>query len=217
MITKKIIKMLFIMFVVSIFAVPAFAGVDATTPVFWWDVNEDMMPDTEVFLSSGDTLNANLYISGLVGGLGCTWMEMNINYASPEMFNDPDINDSHLHLDFENLRMETAAPGQFYQRGGYLLGYNLTGNDKPILGEYDVMGVPGLYFPGISLTATDYITEDANILLEIEEIIFGDYGNPLPVDMDTYALTINPVPIPGAVWLLGSGLLGLIGIKRKSS
>ncbi len=26
-----------------------------------------------------------------------------------------------------------------------------------------------------------------------------------------------PVPIPGAVWLLGSGLLGLVGVKRKSS
>lgn len=25
----------------------------------------------------------------------------------------------------------------------------------------------------------------------------------------------SPVPIPGAVWLLGSGLLGLIGLKRK--
>ena len=25
----------------------------------------------------------------------------------------------------------------------------------------------------------------------------------------------NPVPIPAAVWLLGSGLLGLIGIRRK--
>ncbi|NPA25396.1 MAG: C-type lectin domain-containing protein, partial [Deltaproteobacteria bacterium] len=25
----------------------------------------------------------------------------------------------------------------------------------------------------------------------------------------------NPVPIPGAVWLLGSGLLGLIGVRRR--
>ena len=25
----------------------------------------------------------------------------------------------------------------------------------------------------------------------------------------------NPVPVPGAVWLLGSGLLGLVGLKRK--
>lgn len=26
---------------------------------------------------------------------------------------------------------------------------------------------------------------------------------------------VNPVPIPGAVWLLGSGLVGLVGIQRK--
>jgi hypothetical protein len=25
------------------------------------------------------------------------------------------------------------------------------------------------------------------------------------------------VPVPGAVWLLGSGLLGLVGIRRRSS
>jgi hypothetical protein len=29
------------------------------------------------------------------------------------------------------------------------------------------------------------------------------------------AATINTVPIPGAVWLLGSGLLGLAGLRRK--
>lgn len=27
--------------------------------------------------------------------------------------------------------------------------------------------------------------------------------------------SVTPVPIPGAVWLLGSGLVGLIGLKRK--
>lgn len=25
----------------------------------------------------------------------------------------------------------------------------------------------------------------------------------------------NPVPIPGAAWLLGSGLLGLLGVRRR--
>ena len=29
-------------------------------------------------------------------------------------------------------------------------------------------------------------------------------------------LDIPFAPIPGAVWLLGSGLLGLIGIRRRS-
>jgi len=36
---------------------------------------------------------------------------------------------------------------------------------------------------------------------------------------DFSKITINPgastVPIPGAVWLLGSGLLGLVGLRRK--
>ena len=32
-----------------------------------------------------------------------------------------------------------------------------------------------------------------------------------------YDVGLNPVPIPGAVWLLGSGLLGLIGIRKRSA
>ncbi len=27
--------------------------------------------------------------------------------------------------------------------------------------------------------------------------------------------SINNVPIPGALWLLGSGLIGLLGLRRK--
>lgn len=33
--------------------------------------------------------------------------------------------------------------------------------------------------------------------------------------IDTARLTANAVPVPAAVWLLGSGLLGIIGIRRK--
>jgi hypothetical protein len=34
--------------------------------------------------------------------------------------------------------------------------------------------------------------------------------------VDNVAFTANPVPVPAAVWLLGSGLLGLLGIRRKN-
>jgi len=39
------------------------------------------------------------------------------------------------------------------------------------------------------------------------------YNNALTAD--EIAADMNAVPIPGAVWLLGSGLLGLMGLKRK--
>ena len=44
-----------------------------------------------------------------------------------------------------------------------------------------------------------------------------DYGFDLGNGSKSVRLTYvaNPVPIPAAVWLFGSGLLGLIGIIRK--
>lgn len=41
--------------------------------------------------------------------------------------------------------------------------------------------------------------------------------NSVPVTMGTFSISgeIAPVPIPGAIWLLGSGLIALIGIRRK--
>ena len=32
---------------------------------------------------------------------------------------------------------------------------------------------------------------------------------------DVQTVTISTIPIPGAVWLLGSGLIGLVGIRRR--
>jgi len=38
---------------------------------------------------------------------------------------------------------------------------------------------------------------------------------PLYNETSFYFELSNPVPIPGAVWLLGSGLLGLVGLRRR--
>jgi hypothetical protein len=35
------------------------------------------------------------------------------------------------------------------------------------------------------------------------------------IKFDIKTLEVTAVPIPGAAWLLGSGLIGLIGIARK--
>lgn len=61
--------------------------------------------------------------------------------------------------------------------------------------------------PGLNLTL------DAGTLI----IGFNDSGSP-DADFDDLILVATPTnatPIPGAAWLLGSGLLGLIGLRRR--
>ncbi len=47
---------------------------------------------------------------------------------------------------------------------------------------------------------------------------FIAYNNPFGGDDQDYnepLIYVNPVPIPGAVWLLGSGMLGLVCLRRR--
>jgi hypothetical protein len=48
----------------------------------------------------------------------------------------------------------------------------------------------------------------------------GGQGNDLNKDSQFYAWAVSPgqvaaVPVPGAIWLMGSGLLGLVSLKRR--
>lgn len=75
-----------------------------------------------------------------------------------------------------------------------------------------------------------YLYEDGN-LLDINELIqtsiiyedlelqdlnnSGQMVGSVMIDGVEHAVLIEPVPIPAAVWLLGSGLLGLVGIRSR--
>lgn len=54
--------------------------------------------------------------------------------------------------------------------------------------------------------------------LNFGTIILGDDGGQAitPDAVGTGSITVNPVPVPGAIWLLGSALLALIGFKQQT-
>lgn len=61
---------------------------------------------------------------------------------------------------------------------------------------------------GAYWTSGDFISDSYQATMRIG---IDDIGNLYTT------MTPNVVPIPGAVWLLGSGLLGLVGIRRRKS
>lgn len=76
----------------------------------------------------------------------------------------------------------------------------------------------GYLFTTQDVGGDDNIDSDANPVTGISGPILGlDYG-PGVVRNDVDAgMYLAPVPVPAAVWLFGSGLLGLIGIAKRKT
>ena len=77
-------------------------------------------------------------------------------------------------------------------------------NDSNLVASYTA-GTPSFSTDITSLTSTGSVTE-------IEAVITHSGSTMSSFDANVVQ---NPVPVPAAFWLLGSGLMGLIGIRRR--
>jgi len=71
--------------------------------------------------------------------------------------------------------------------------------------QQDSFTLATVFFTGISLGTS---------LLSFSDVILGDdWGEPLSATLESG--TVSPVPEPGTILLLSSGLLGLVGFRKK--
>ena len=62
---------------------------------------------------------------------------------------------------------------------------------------------------------SNFPTANAHIRVDGSWADDGSGGHYLSTDLWLHFNDLTTVPIPGAVWLLGSGLIGIVGVRRK--
>ncbi len=152
--------------------------------------------ETETFGGTLDTVNSDPNPYGLTAGGGITWT---VTY-------DDSIIGWQEVLSIDFLLLNTSH---------YF--YNVAPNDDTFS-----TGIPWIEFDGTNVLA-----------LELNSLSFSETGQPTLSSEDVsdqFKLfgidgffgqgtlgfdPINEVPIPGAIWLLGSGLVGLVGLRRR--
>ena len=77
-------------------------------------------------------------------------------------------------------------------------------------GQSDSFTLATLTFEGLEVGCSDLTFTYADLS--------DDWGDVITIDsLGDGSVDVNPVPLPGAVWLLGSGLAGLVGLKRRKT
>ena len=115
--------------------------------------------------------------------------------------------------------METTKGGEAHLNGGFMDYMAITLNDMEMWTHEDIdigpmdsfnKEVKGLFIARPGDIIGIYLGVDTNVNMDGLDFDIASNAESM------LELTVRPVPIPGAIWLLTSGLVGLIGLGRKS-
>jgi hypothetical protein len=90
-----------------------------------------------------------------------------------------------------------------------------SGTLLPQFNPGDLSGPAGEYFLAFNL----FLTNPEDVVSNPPTLDDGWFRDPIPFQTGPYTLNLTgvstAVPVPAAVWLFGSGLLGLVGMARR--
>lgn len=141
--------------------------------------------------------------------------------SSPNVFIVGGINP----IDTVTLNFATPVDNFSFDRVGNIAAYSPSGTIKGswFATAYNASNVIlGSVGEGLISTYSDVPTQTFSLAFQgIYHIDFtgNSYnfaGTNMPV-LDNLTFTSSPVPVPAAAWLLGSGLLGLMGVARRKA
>lgn len=139
--------------------------------------------------------------------------------------------DFRILLDFGSGFGPASVVSQGILKGGYLSHTLDTAGTDP-LGSTFFTGpvlpdnIFGYQFDDLAGSVTGFLADGATVGVKSEMFVrltgpgfetggAASIGDPLDLSTGAFSGTLNIVPVPAAVWLFGSGLIGLIGVSRR--
>jgi hypothetical protein len=189
--------------------------------------NYDSLADVEVLFGGGGAAiktvdgYTSLGVSGGEYGEISIGQSITLNFSSSQIVNSIDLVALFTNGNYNDKGDEVAQITAW--SGSTSWTYTLTADTATSAvwtGQGTVSSVeatPGLQGSGGVWTITNPFGNAA-----IDSLVFTSLDNGVAHDLYSRntdygigAVTTSPTPIPAAAWLLGSGLIGLIGIKRR--
>lgn len=167
--------------------------------------------------------NVNVYEGGILNGDGFIVGDVMVNGGTVSPGNSPGTLTIDGNLNLESGVAELEIGDTLSVSGDLTLGSEFTFNilfDSDEAEDSGWMDSEGIY----SLNLEDFLVVYGSLIvgdgftLENNMKIEGlDVGQILTISFlyDQATFTGSPVPVPAAVWLLGSGFIGFVGIRKK--
>ena len=174
-------------------------------------------------LVSGDTVSFDVWFNADEDGDTLVGATLNLGYDASELtflgYATP--------LGWEEFFGSVQAVTM--QDSTYLVNYNqnyawdgspidVAGGGQVSLGTFSFQVTNGLLADGLSdLWLVDEVSADVNTTYQSVisyNDLPGEYASTLLIGQGA---DIAPIPVPAAVWLLGSGLLGVLGLRRRKT
>ncbi|MBN2808506.1 MAG: hypothetical protein JXR80_03330 [Deltaproteobacteria bacterium] len=188
-------------FSTTAFAIPASGTV-------WFDFDGDVMPDTELSLLPGGIFDVDIYISSLD-----PVYTMGFDFTYDPTQTGVITKSANAALWPYQPDAQETVPGTITFMGGAPLGGGDLGSQSTVSGDNILLASLEMECLGVGISY--FVTG-------MSSVSGAGFWNGVGVDIaDTFtwgeARVNQQVPIPGALILLGSGLLGLVSVRQRKN